>query len=93
MIDEYVTFTPESTEFFTTYDPGSFTINFYARNFAFLPAETTFTVTVDGDLPDVTGQPLGEDYTFSYTTESAPPILQLASDYSRIGTYNPFTDR
>lgn len=92
IIEEYVTFSPQATEFFTNYDPSSFTFNFFPRNFAVLPAETSYTVTVDGDLPDATGQALGRDYTIRFTTEIAPPILQLAADYGRVGTYNPFTE-
>jgi uncharacterized protein YfaS (alpha-2-macroglobulin family) len=91
LVEDYVTFSPQATEFFTSYDAPSFTFNFYPRNFALLPAESTYMVTVDGDLPDATGQPLGDNYTFQFTTEAAPPILQVASDYGRIGTYNPFT--
>ena len=52
----------------TTTDERTFTLSPSAR----LAYETTYTLSVPGQVQDASGKEMGEDYTWSFTTETSP---------------------
>ena len=48
---------------------------------------TTYHITVDGAAPDAFGRPLGEPFTFSFTTANLPPSVYFKTT-DEIGTFN-----
>ncbi len=64
-----------------TYNPDTRTATFTPRDV--LAYSTTYTATITSGVTDIGGNPLAEDYSWSFTTEavtdSIPPVVSLTS--------------
>ncbi|MGB0384336.1 MAG: Ig-like domain-containing protein [Ardenticatenaceae bacterium] len=87
-VKQYIDIEPEVKDFFASYN------NEVAELYLSLgqgsTPNTSYTITIDGALPDPHGGTLGQDYVLSFTTGALSPRLRLASGpVGPIGTLNP----
>lgn len=87
-IEQYIDIQPAVGKISTSFYSSSLQLNIWFNdNFA---SETSYTVTIDGQLSDKSGQTMGEDYVLTFTTGKLRPRLLLAKAPSaNLGTFNP----
>ncbi|HEX8683815.1 MAG TPA: Ig-like domain-containing protein, partial [Ardenticatenaceae bacterium] len=89
-IEDHITLVPTTTEVFTYYDPELLTL--HVAPLGGLQPSTDYTVTMDDEVRDESGQPLGEPVVLNFTTAALPPSLNLIrQSVGIVGTYNPYT--
>lgn len=73
-----------------TYDPGSFTVTFQPN--PELAAVSTYRATVSGTVRNISGVALGSNFTWTFTTTTAPPATGPGGPVLVITTLtNPYT--
>ncbi|MBA3533874.1 MAG: Ig-like domain-containing protein, partial [Ardenticatenales bacterium] len=89
-IEDNIKFVPTVTNVYTYWDAESLKLNVFVSGG--LKPSTEYEVTLSGEIEDESGQALGEDYTFSFTTRPLPPqLFFVRQDVGPVGTYNPYT--